>query len=116
MDFDNDSRTQMRAIGTGGFDFEKAVSGKSIVSQAIEPSGNGSDRRNWPYSFTEYLRRHIGYMVRVEHAYPNGQRTGTVGRLKIVGTDFVGLSLPRTGGQLLIGLSSITGITVLSRI
>lgn len=113
MDFDIDSRTQMRAIGTGGFDFEKAVSGKSIVSQ-VEPSGDGSDHRNWPYSFTEYLRRHIGYMVRVEHAYPNGQRTGTIGRLKIVGTDFVGLSLPRAGGQLLIGLSSISGITVLS--
>ena len=115
IDFDSTSLSQLRAIGTGSFDFDKAVSGKSLVSGV---SGEKSrqekpqERRDWPYSLTEYLRGHIGRMARVEYANPNGQRMAAMGRLKIVGTDFVGLVLPQSGEQVLIGFGSIASIKV----
>lgn len=115
IDFDNTSFSQLRAIGTGNFDYEKAISGRSLVKSASEEKNRdrAQERRDWPYSLTEYLRMSIGTMVRVEYSYPNGQRMAAAGRLKIVGTDFVCLSSAQNGEQILIGFDAIASIRLL---
>ncbi|MBS7403242.1 MAG: hypothetical protein KIG37_06845 [Oscillospiraceae bacterium] len=115
VDFDKTSLEQFHAIGTSSFDFDSAVSGRSIVSGSTEEKSEHSasdKRRDWPYSFTEYLRGLIGKMIRVEYSYPSGQRMSIAGRLKTVGTDFISLRSAQTGEQVLIGFSAIASIRV----
>lgn len=108
VEFDAAGLRQLDAIGTAAFDFERAMSGRSLIG-GVKSAQSTEERRDWPYSLADYLRGLLGSTVRVEYSAPNGQRMSAAGRLKTVGTDFIALSI-QNGEQLLVGLSSIANI------
>ena len=108
VEFDAAGLRQLNAIGTDAFDFESAMSGRSLIG-CVHGTPKTDERRDWPSSLVDYLRGLLGSAVKVEYSASNRQRLMAAGTLKTVGTDFIALSIA-SDEQLLIGYSSITSI------
>ena len=85
----------------------EAMSGKGAVFEY------GSERNEkWPYSLGDYLKGYVGRSVRVGCVLPNGRYFEKAGELATVGTNFIGLRLPKTDGLVLIDLATVKGVTL----
>lgn len=94
-------------------DINSGISGRSVVIR--EDKGYSKKDTNadlWPYSLSDYLKDYIGRMMIIEYVFNNsGYRRK--GRLKIVGTNFVGINTSQSGGLLLLELGTVKSINII---
>ena len=94
-------------------DLSGAMSGRSVVIQ----EGKSISRREmdsdvWPCSLSDYIKDYIGKMVIIEYVF-NNTSYRRKGKLKVVGTNFVGIYAPQKSSLLLLEISTIKSIDII---
>ncbi|PKM71623.1 MAG: hypothetical protein CVU91_13100 [Firmicutes bacterium HGW-Firmicutes-16] len=96
-----------RDMGTG-------ISGRSVVIEEERSSSERHEADNiWPYSLTDYLKGFIGSMVLVEYLLPNCGCSKKRGKLKVVGTNFIGIQTYRYDSLSLLEIGTVKSIEIL---
>ena len=116
MDINMPGQTVMQneLYGNRSFqDLSSAMSGRSVVIQ----EGKSSSRRDmdsdmWPCSLSDYMKDYIGKMVIIEYVF-NNTSYRRKGKLKVVGTNFVGMHTLQNSGLLLLELSTVKSINII---
>ncbi|MEA4894893.1 MAG: hypothetical protein VB064_06485 [Oscillospiraceae bacterium] len=117
-DFSNEGLTPSETDGVyKGRTFQDiggGISGKSVVFQRNGGyPGKNMDDDLWPYSLTDYLKSFIGSVVTVEYVSPSGGCTKKKGRLRVAGTNFIGIQSCRSNSLSLLETGTIKSIDIL---
>lgn len=93
-------------------DINGEISGRSVVIQNEKsPSQGSSGSERWPCSLSDYMKDYIGRPVIVEYIF-NNMSCARRGRLKVVGTNFVGINTAKKNSLFLLELGAIKSVHI----
>ena len=95
-------------------DLGNGISGRSVVMELerSSPQRNEADIM-WPYSLTDYLKGYIGSTVMVEYVLPSCGCSKKRGKLKVVGTNFIGIQTYQYDSLSLLEIGTVKSIQIL---
>lgn len=90
------------------------ISGRSVVIKerpSPAPAALAGDGM-WPCSLSDFIKDFKGKNIQLEYVLPGGSYAKRRGRIRVAGTNFIGIQPQGTNGLLLVDLSSVKSIAI----
>lgn len=90
------------------------ISGRSVViTERPSPApGALAGDGMWPCSLSDFIKDFKGKNIQLEYVLPGGSYAKRRGRIRVAGTNFIGIQPQGTNGLLLVDLSSVKSIAI----